>query len=232
MSCAKIRVVFFDVHETLIYCLLSPPKIFVQLLAELGVPRTLEAVEVLYPKPKELEKLRAQAKGREDEFWLSFNARILHQLGISDVNGRIARHLTEGFKDVRWWGLYPDVKPTLRALQGAGYRLGVIANARHLVLGRLRHLQLMSSFQAITYSEEAGFEKPDPRIFQLAMERMQCVPEEAIHVGDRDLEDIQGAQGAGIRAILLDRDDSHPDAECERIRSLTELAARLRSVNG
>ncbi len=230
MSSRKIRVVFFDVHDTLIYCRLTPPQIFVQLLEEVGRALLPSAVEALYPKPQQLEQLRAQAKGCEDEFWLSFNAQLLQELGIVDPNGRLARHLTEGFKDVRWWAVYPDVKPALRDLRGAGYRLGVIANARHLLQGRLGYLELMGYFQAITYSEEAGFEKPDPRIFQLALERMKCVPEEALHVGDRYLEDIQGARGAGLQAVLLDRNNSQPDAECKRIRSLVELRDLLSQI--
>jgi putative hydrolase of the HAD superfamily len=227
MSSGKMRVIFFDVHDTLIYCPLSPAKIVVQLLAELGVPLTLATVEALYPNPRELEKLRTQAKGREDEFWLSFNAQILHRLGISDPEGALARHLMQGFKDVRWWDVFPDVKPTLLDLRSAGYRLGVIANATDLLEGRLAHLSLTSYFETLTYSQEAGAEKPDPEIFRIALDRTRCPAEEALHVGDRYREDIQGAQAAGIRAILLDRNNSHPDVECERIQSLTELRALL-----
>lgn len=227
-SGSRIRVVFFDVHDTLIYCKLSPPEIFVQLCQQAEVPVSLPAVEQLYASPATLKDQRSLHKGQDDEFWLRFNAQLLDQLKISDPHGKFAQRLMEGFKDVRWWDVYSDVKPTLNDLQGKGYALAVIANARSLVEERLAHLRLTGYFQTITYSQEVGFEKPDPRLFQIAMKRMQCRPEEAVHIGDRDVEDVQGAQGVGMRAILIDRKDSYPHFEGERVRSLKEIPKQLR----
>lgn len=228
MSNSTLRVVFFDVHDTLIYCRLSPPEIFTQICDEAGITVPLELVKRAYPSLDELKARRARHQGDEDAFWLRFNSGLLRELGIDNPDGALARTLVEGFKDVRWWRAFPDAVPTLSTLQRAGYRLGVIANARDLVEGRLQHTRLTDYFETMTYSHEAGCEKPDPGIFELALARMGCHPQEAVHVGDRLVEDVEGARGAGLRPILLDREDHHPDADCERVRGLLELHTLLR----
>jgi putative hydrolase of the HAD superfamily len=70
-------------------------------------------------------------------------------------------------------------------------------------------------------------EKPDPRLFRLALQRAGAAPEEAVHVGDLYEVDVVGARAAGIRAILLDPAGLYPEADCPRVRSLGELAAHM-----
>jgi len=225
-----VDVVFFDVHGTLIRQTHTPPEIFRTLCAEAGMEIPLARIQSAYPPLDELPKRAEAYEGDEDAFWRGVNADILRNLGISDEDGSLAEHLMTGFKRADWWAAYDDALPTVEALSSAGYRVGTIANARHLVMGRLHRTGLLERFDAITYSEEVGYKKPDARLFEVALGRMNVSAERAVHVGDRLREDIQGAQGYGLRAILIDREDRHSDADCERVRGLTELAERL--ING
>lgn len=228
MEHGPIRAVFFDAHDTLIYAPLSPPDIFVRVCADAGVAVPLSEVEAAYPDPDELE---AEREGRqaedEDSFWLRFNRRLLSELGLEDPEGSLAHALVEGFQQPRWWRPFSDARSTLEGLRRDGYRLGVIANARHLVTGRLERADLATCFETITYSEEAGVPKPDPRIFQIAMDRVGCRPEESLHIGDRPQEDVAGARAAGMRPMLLDRLDRHPEVDCERLETLSALLDHL-----
>jgi putative hydrolase of the HAD superfamily len=219
---SKIRVVFFDVHDTLIYINQTPPEIFSTLCQEAEVKVDLNFLRDLYPSSEELER-RREAFGNDDGFWTDFNARLLNRLAISDPDQRLVKKLVEGFKEVRWWASYPDAKPTLMALKEAGYRLGVIANARHLLLGRLDHTGLTPFFDTLTYSEEVGASKPNKVIFETALQRAGCQPQEAIHIGDRLIEDVEGARNAGIKPILLDRKNEHPHVACARLQTLREI---------
>ena len=230
-----VRVVFFDVHDTLIHLTRTPPEIFARILQEHGIVIWARKVAEVYPPLDELETRRRRCSSAEEEerFWLDVNAELLAKLGLDDPGGRLARALTAGFKEARWWAAFPDVEPTLRALRARGHRLGVIANARHVVLDRLEQTRLTGYFEAIVYSEAVGVEKPHPKIFQVALERMGCAPEEAVHVGDRPYEDVQGARRAGLKAVLLDRRGEHSTVSSDgpRIRSLSELPPLLDSLD-
>ena len=76
-------------------------------------------------------------------------------------------------------------------------------------------------------SAEEGIEKPDPRLFHIALQRMQATTEEAAFVGDIFKVDMVGARAAGLLAILLDAHGVHGDKACERIASLGELTGLL-----
>ncbi len=223
-----IRVVFFDVHDTLIYINHTPPEIFAALCREAGVRVYQPLLQKIYPGPKELEG-RREAFGNDDLFWTNFNAHLLQELNIPDSDQRLVKHIVEGFKENRWWSAYPDAEPTLQELKSQGYQLGIIANARYLITGRLNHTGLTRLFDTITYSEEVGVSKPHQKIFQTALQRSGCTAPEAMHIGDRLLEDIDGARGAGIKPILLDRSDRYQFVDCVKIRSLSEVPLLLSS---
>jgi putative hydrolase of the HAD superfamily len=72
-----------------------------------------------------------------------------------------------------------------------------------------------------------GVEKPDPRIFRMALERMGIEPEDAVYVGDVYEIDVVGARAAGMRAYLIDPLMRLGHLDCDRIASLTELPDRL-----
>ena len=75
-----------------------------------------------------------------------------------------------------------------------------------------------------------GAEKPDPRIFQVALEKAGTRPEETMHVGDQYYADVTGARGVGIVPVLIDRLDTFPDQnDCIRVRGLDEV---VRYVDG
>lgn len=227
----NVRAIFFDVHDTLIRLRSTPPEIFASILQQEGVVIWARKVAEVYPPLDELEAERRLHKDKADEerFWLKFNAQLLSKLGIDDPEGRLAHALTEGFRAAHWWQAFPDVVPALEALRQRGYRLGVIANASSLVLGRLKETRLVGYFETIVYSEAVGVEKPHSKIFKIALERMGYAPEEAIHVGDRLREDVEGARRVGLTPVLIDRSGSCSDIPCDylRIRSLAELIPLL-----
>jgi putative hydrolase of the HAD superfamily len=90
----------------------------------------------------------------------------------------------------------------------------------------LSDLGLSSRFEAILASAVEQTGKPDPEIFRRACARLTVGPEQALHVGDSPREDYEGAIGAGLSALLLDRAGRHEGAP-NRVRRLTEVADRL-----
>ncbi len=76
---------------------------------------------------------------------------------------------------------------------------------------KLMHLGLADHIDYLVSSEEAGVEKPDPRIFKLALKKLGLNASQVIMVGDSPERDIAGAEGLGIKAFHVQVDMSYPD---------------------
>ncbi len=134
----------------------------------------------------------------------------------------------------------PGADQALWALRDRGIRIGLISNTGRTP-GRVRILLqragLLGHFEALTFSDEAGIRKPDPRIFRWTLNKLGVRPERAAHVGDNLAADVAGAQAAGSRGIHLangtpaplsdpgaDDPEVRPDAT---VRGLHELLPAL-----
>ena len=167
--------------------------------------------------------------------WLYFNL-VLQHAGVEQNAGTDAAlvELREYHKGQNLWEhVEPDVEPALAALRARGLRLVVVSNAN----GRLRHLfdrlQLTRWFDHVLDSHEWGVEKPDPRLFQLALEQAGADASRTVHVGDLYHVDVIGARRAGLRdAVLFDMADLYDDVDCPRVRSFAGLVEWIDKVNG
>jgi putative hydrolase of the HAD superfamily len=81
---------------------------------------------------------------------------------------------------------------------------------------------LKHCFQTIITSQEVGTQKPDKKFFEYALKRADCLPHEAVMVGDHPIADIHGAENAGIRSIHLNLNNVDSTAQIQ-IKHLTEL---------
>ena len=104
------------------------------------------------------------------------------------------------------WYVFPDVVPALNKWQSKGIELGVISNFDTRLNKVLRALELEHFFASVTISSEVGFAKPDPNIFQIALNKHGLTADLAWHIGDSLTEDYHGARQAKIKAFCLNRD--------------------------
>ena len=105
--------------------------------------------------------------------------------------------------------LFPDVEPALKELS-ARYTLGLLSNGNSYAT-RLG-LSSLISFEVFS-QDHSGIEKPDPRLFHIAVAEACCAPEELVHVGDNVEYDVRGARAAGIRSVWLNRNGDSPNSE-------------------
>ena len=103
------------------------------------------------------------------------------------------------------WYIYPDVVPCLQNWQKQGIQLGIISNFDSRLYKVLKMLKIRHFFDSITISSEAGFAKPDPNIFQIALKKHNCISQQAWHIGDSFTDDYQGALAAEIKSFWLNR---------------------------
>ncbi len=103
---------------------------------------------------------------------------------------------------------------TLARLRAVGLRLALISNTLRTPGRVLRHIMadmgLAQPFDTLIFSDEVGLAKPNPAIFQMALERLGASAEEAMHVGDDLVLDLLGAHNAGMRACII-RDERPAD---------------------
>jgi len=165
----------------------------------------------------------------EERAWVYFDL-LLRHAGIAR-SGKTDAALGElrAWHDERglWEEVPEGVGPALRRLRGAGLRLAVVSNSNGTVRRLLERLGFLDLFEEVLDSAVEGVEKPDPRIFHLALQRLGASPQEALFVGDLYHVDVVGGRAAGVRVVLVDEAGLYADADCPRVRSLVELADHL-----
>jgi len=159
---------------------------------------------------------------------------MLEELGVRPEAAQLQRYReTQWERHGRDFVLRDGVVDTLRALRARGVHVGMVSNIDDDQLAHLLAVaQIEAYFDAIVSSERARSCKPDPTIFEQAIRSAGCDPEEALFVGDTILQDIAGANRAGMRSILLwHRDDRQPPDTDPRphhvIRRIPELLELL-----
>ena len=120
---------------------------------------------------------------------------------------------------------YPDVGPALGSLRRRSLKLVCVSNWDCSLPEVLARCGIGEALDGVVASATAGARKPDPAIFERALELAGCAPADALHVGDTPAEDLEGARAAGVRALLIDRSGS-PDGD-GRIASLGEIEDHL-----
>jgi len=179
-----------------------------------------------------MNKLQAlRSSGREMDFD-SFYSLVLSGVGVQP-NAEILADLKALYFECFRSELIRGAREVLERLSGR-YRLAVISNA--LTTWPRRFLEaegLAKYFEFILVSCEVGWRKPHKAIFQVALDKLGLEPGAVVHVGDSPSEDIMGAKGVGMRAILVLRSglagglETEPDATIRQISELPEALEGL-----
>lgn len=122
-----------------------------------------------------------------------------------------------------WRVVRPGTFEALEAFKSAGYKLAIVSNAEGQVEADAKRFGLAPYFDVIIDSHIVGVAKPDPRIFQIALERLGVEPSEVKFTGDIYSIDVEGARAAGIEARLIDQHRRYTWVEHEKIRHIGEL---------
>lgn len=222
-----MEFVFFDLDGTLLDNTAAFPQVFVDVLARNGVvtdlPDLEDALRACWPW---YEDNVGRHTDDEMSFWIRFNTRVAQTAGAGDRAGDIGRAITEAFGQLDTPRLYPDVLPCLDALAARGLHLGVIT-ARPDAQRVLAPLDVLDRFEVVIDAFTAHSAKQDPTAFELALELARVPADRAVHVGDQIDRDVVPATQAGLTAILLDREERHPDAVVPRLEDLRGLADLL-----
>jgi putative hydrolase of the HAD superfamily len=212
MSGREPLAVTLDATGTLIHC----PRlgeIYAEVLRRHGydvAPRRAAALvrtawqELSVTVARDEDRFAAHPEGARG-WWRRLLERVCVHLEAPAPSRFAAAELYDRFAHAEAWEVYPDAAPALEVLRRAGLRLAVIANWDERLPGLLRELRMAHHFETVVTSQGAGVEKPHPLIFQTALGLLDLPAEEVLHVGDRKIEDVEGAEAVGMGALWLRR---------------------------
>jgi putative hydrolase of the HAD superfamily len=173
------------------------------------------------------------------EIWIAYIRGYVRACGAPDdrADDAVETLLDEFTTGGIWSRIVPGSVDALRALAETGVRLAIVSNAEGTVEARMREQRICQvgsgpgvPIDAVIDSAVVGAAKPDPRIFEIALERLGTPAESAVHVGDTPAADVDGAAAAGIRPVLLDPYDFHTGLDVDRVHALTEVVDLVRAV--
>jgi putative hydrolase of the HAD superfamily len=165
------------------------------------------------------------------DIFVRYTARIVEEMGgHGDRVIECAREIYDEWAACQHFFLYDDVAPALRTLAADGYRLGLISNSHRSLESFQTHFELDGLVSAAVSSSEHGYMKPHPSIFEAALQQIGVPAAASVMVGDSFTHDIAGAQGVGMRGVLVHRSAApiSAPAAVPVIRTLTELPGLLR----
>ncbi|MFL5945324.1 MAG: HAD family hydrolase [Gaiellaceae bacterium] len=221
----NLRAVLFDVDFTLCR---PGPELSAERYARIAARHGLTLDVGRYEEAREAAALNLKRHPEllhDDTIWHRFTEEIFIGMGGSaEIASECATEIEQGWEVSENFELFEDALPVLEELRAADLRIGLVSNGIRDLNEFVVHHRL--DVDTAIGSRAHGRVKPHPTIFQAALERLGAAPPETVMVGDSLAEDIEGARALGMRAILIDREDRHPDVE-ERLTDLYGLPAAL-----
>ncbi|QSJ19937.1 HAD family hydrolase [Nostoc sp. UHCC 0702] len=212
------KVIFLDAVGTLFGIKGSVGEVYSQIAQEFDVTVSAETLNRTFiqsfkaaPPPIFPDTEPQDIPQLEFDWWRIIALNTFESAGVIKQFSDFSAFFSElyiHFGTAEPWFVYPDVLSSLINWQRLGIELGVLSNFDSRIYSVLQSLGLSNYFQSVTISTQACAAKPDPKIFALALEKHNCPPEAAWHIGDSIVEDYQGAKAAGLRGIWINREKS------------------------
>ena len=211
---AMPRAIFFDAAGTLIRLTKSVGAHYALVAERQGLtldPGQLTRAFAIVWKEMPLRPATGEPRQDDDKgWWHDLVERLLDRVSpeIDPLDRETFFEAAYGhFAEAGVWELYPEVREVLEALMPK-YELAVVSNFD----GRLRmifeQLAISKYFRHVFLSSELGADKPDPWIYQRALEFSGFAPSEVLHVGDEPERDWAAAEAAGLEVFRLKRSEN------------------------
>lgn len=199
-------------------------------LAELGESVPAAQLERAMPVAKSAYQTVVRERAQHEHGWFVLMRSLLLEGGIKPerAEGLLAplRAIHEDF--YFWRSVPPELPDALTRARDAGIRLGVISNSEGRLQSVFERVGVLPFFEIVVDSHLEGVAKPDPRIFQLALERMSLAADRTLYAGDLPEIDLVGANAAGMHAVVVDAFDTYKARpELPRVQSVAQLVDEL-----
>lgn len=202
----KVSFVWFDMGYTLLY--MQRETTYQQALRDFGVHAPIDVIEKEFHLTDKL--FMREYPGI---FLKSRDAYMPWFLGI--MNYRLGLHLNLYEIDAHWeeikrktkdyWLAIDGVHQVLDELKRKSIGLGIISNWDQTARDTLSRTGLSNYFNHFVISEEVGYTKPNPEIFEIALKKAGVHAGECLYVGDNYYDDVLGSRKVGMKALMVNR---------------------------
>ena len=238
MDVSQIRLVIFDVGQTLLFLTPSSEEVLLARCQQLTVDVELEDLErgckqgELWVAQTIMNEQQGAPRMSDEEFDTKWEYVVL-ETALKDRKedlDDLVKKLGNIKGPTQNWRAPPETYTVLNALQAKGLPLGIVSNFPRTLPDLCRKVGIADYFDFIIASEDVGVSKPDPSILQMALQSAQVKPNEAVYVGDHPF-DILCAQKVPMPIIWFNKDDdslpdgfaSYPDLQISTLSELVEI---------
>lgn len=180
--------------------------------------------------PELAEDINQFGDSENGGFWRQHARRHLKLLGVPEEKVEVlSENLTEKMR-TRYSSencVPKDVLPTLKSLKDQGYKLAIVSNRHEEFSELVGELGLIDYFEMTLAAGQVGWWKPDPRLFQHALELLGVDADKSIYIGDNYYADVLGARAAGLYPVLVDPFEIYDSPDCPVITSIGEIEHML-----
>ncbi|WP_418909129.1 HAD family hydrolase [Glutamicibacter endophyticus] len=229
----KIEGVLFDIDDTLVDLRQAAIDGFIATLGQAGAHLEPQQLRVI------AEDFADDAAGAYERYMageLTFLGqrqvrvdRAYRQAGLPAPSGTDIERWASDYENrvQSQWRPFTDVHAHLDVLSSLGLSFGAVSNNVESYQRNKLLRSGLTDFAVVVGSDTAGAPKPDPAPFLEGCRQLGSTPQTTLYVGDNPINDVVGAQTAGLRAVLLDREGSHIGHRGVIIRGLEELSNAL-----
>jgi HAD superfamily hydrolase (TIGR01662 family) len=234
-----IKAILFDFDGTLRHHLPTGGEVFTDYVVEsLGLPITdedrLRAARwehYYFANSPEIQADQKLFQEKEEAFWFHFAHRRLMALGclpdlVPELGPKASAYMQENYMPEVF--VPEDVHTALPGLREAGYTLGVVSNRTNPYQNEVDEMEMGVYFQFSLAAGEVNVWKPEPGIFEHALEMTGTTPEQTLYIGDNYFADVVGARRAGLQPVLYDLKGLFYEPGCPVITSFDELTGMLK----
>jgi putative hydrolase of the HAD superfamily len=221
-----LKAVLFDAGNTV---MLVNYAVVAQVLAEEGFDVEEDRVrEAEYGARVRLDPILARWNSTEaPEIFRSYIGFVCEGLGVEwgAAVERAFRRIAEYNREHNLWNRpNPQARGVLEQFRRRNLAVGMISNSDGSIERMISRHGLDAYFRFVLDSHVVGVEKPDSRIFRMALDRAEVEPAEAVYIGDLYSIDVVGSRAAGLDAVLLDPAGLWGHVDCSKARDLSEAA--------
>ncbi|MBI4228994.1 MAG: HAD-IA family hydrolase [Deltaproteobacteria bacterium] len=225
-----IKAVFFDAADTLFYINGGLGNVYSSVASKYGSNPDPNLIDSAFSNafrsapPLVFGGVSSEdRKVYEKKWWYRVVQNVFDEVGMFDEFDSYFEELFEVFRNTAW-KLFPETQEVLSSLENNGFKIGLISNFDTRVYDVCQALGIYDYFRSFVISSEAGFAKPSPQIFEIALNEQGVLAEESILIGDSIEHDILGAKSIGMNSALLDREENYNHrADLITIRDLTQV---------
>ena len=217
------RAVSFDMGHTLVF---PRYEVYQELLELAGTSADREELEAMEGTLRGWFDDVVREEGLREGIWTEYYTRFFSGLEVPEDRMRdVLLELRDRHREGvgLWTEPAPEAVEALEGVRERGLKVVCISNNDGRLGQMVAHQGWEDRFDLLVDSEEVGAAKPDPAIFEAALEELGIEAAELIHVGDYYSVDVEGARNAGVEGILYDPIRSYETVDCPRITRLTQV---------